>query len=284
MATTTATTTTATKPATFAAVLASNIAPVPVAAAVSAAPAASASAPISFVVDAPNSSDAPEETAAGPGAQFILDLFEEQQPLEVTEIITEMLAITDADLQKVTAQWTRNKIRYDMWVAPFFWAAPPRICTRLNHCAGFGCSKSDCTYIHQCMLCKSSEHGAFQRDEEDNYMCPHTQALYDAILSIGKGFKNGYDLFTNLVESVRYGVEPKEFWNTWADQTLRQKEQKARLEQIRAQRAKKAAPVAPQQQLHEVEEVVEVPKNTKPVVIEPIKKKKIDIQKSKKAK
>lgn len=59
-----------------------------------------------------------------------------------------------------------KSMHFPDWIAPFH-ADAAGCCLRLNHVAGKGCKKSDCTFHHACMMCGRTGHGAFEKGASD---------------------------------------------------------------------------------------------------------------------
>lgn len=82
--------------------------------------------------------------------------------------------------------WKKINIKYDDWVAPYYIENVVRrkaeqkkpFCTFHNHTAGYGCNKEDCAFEHRCLVCQSSEHGAFFRTKTGVHRCLSVRAQY----------------------------------------------------------------------------------------------------------
>lgn len=67
------------------------------------------------------------------------------------------------------SEWSDVKIRlrakhifFPDWATPFlFDNTVNNRCLRFNHTAGKGCTRGDCSKTHECIVCKSDNHGAF---------------------------------------------------------------------------------------------------------------------------
>lgn len=84
--------------------------------------------------------------------------------------------------QKVVRTWKKlvPPMKYPEWFAVYYEARvtakqknnKSSCCTRYNHLKGRGCHVEQCTYMHACIVCGSSDHGAFFRDTNNNNVCP----------------------------------------------------------------------------------------------------------------
>jgi len=101
-------------------------------------------------------------------------------------------SVREIDVKHQIKVWTDEKVDMPKWTAAYYIKrlSFPRICLRMNHRKGMGCSRKSCPYEHRCLFCGEKadpEHGMFYVDNATGrYQC----AEFSIYLEQRKVFEN----------------------------------------------------------------------------------------------